>query len=126
MSFIRKILHSLNLHPLKLQKRWRSLSQILHIIRGDVTDLQELLQYLVQVHKRVMVLSRDRYDPLDTESIEDSFAYLTSKTDTLKVWVVNYAERTGIRINLFFNLSTQSDHLFNNLMEPSDSLASAW
>jgi len=60
-----------------------------------------------------MDLSGDRYDPVDIESVEDSFAYLKSKTDTLKVWAVNYAERTGIRINLFFNLATQSDSRTN-------------
>jgi hypothetical protein len=94
-------------------EKLHALSQILHIIRGDVTDLQELLQYLVGVHKRLMALSGDRYDPVDIESLEDSLAYLKSKTDTLKVWVMNYAERTGIRINLFFNLATQSDSRTN-------------
>ena len=73
-------------------EKLHALSQILHIIRGDVTDLQDLLQYLVGVHKRLMALSGDRYDPVEMESLEDSFAYLKSKTDTLKVWVVNYAE----------------------------------
>ncbi|KIM38867.1 hypothetical protein M413DRAFT_29808 [Hebeloma cylindrosporum] len=94
-------------------EKLHALSQILHIIRGDVTDLQELLQYLVGVHKRLTALSAGRYDPVDIESVEDSFAYLISKTDTLKVWAVNYAERTGIRINLFFNLATQSDSRTN-------------
>ena len=94
-------------------EKLHALSQILHIICGDVTDLQDLLQYLVGVHKRLMALSGDRYDPVEMESLEDSFAYLKSKTDTLKVWVVNYAERTGIRINLFFNLATQSDSRTN-------------
>lgn len=90
-----------------------ALSQILHVVRGNVTDLQELLQYLVGVHKRLMAHSGDRYDPLDIESVEDSFAYLKSKSDTLKVWIANYAERTGIRINLFLNLAAQSDSRTN-------------
>ena len=95
-------------------EKLHALSQILHIIRGDVTDLQQLLQYLVEAHKRLVALSGDRYDPVvDIESVEDSFAYLKSKTDTLKVWVENYSERTGIRINLFFNLATQSDSRTN-------------
>jgi len=95
-------------------EKLHALSQILHIIRGDVTDLQQLLQYLVGVHKRLVALSGDRYDPVvDIESVEDSLAYLKSKADTLKVWVENYSERTGIRINLFFNLATQSDSRTN-------------
>ena len=94
-------------------ERLHSLSQLLHIIREDLTDLQERLQYLVGVHSRLMDLSIDRYDPLDVESIQDSFAYIVSKTNTLRRWVVNYTERTGIRINLFFNLATQSDSRTN-------------
>ena len=53
------------------------------------------------------------YDPLDMESIHDSFAYIVSEANTLRLWVVNYTDRTGIRINLFFNLATQSDNLTN-------------
>ena len=45
--------------------------------------------------------------------IHDSFAYIVSKTNTLRRWVVNYTERTGIRINLFFNVATQSDSRTN-------------
>ena len=71
-------------------ERLHSLSQLLHIIREDLTDLQERLQYLVGVHSRLMDLSIDRYDPLDVESIQDSFAYIVSKTNNLRCWVVNY------------------------------------
>jgi hypothetical protein len=60
-----------------------------------------------------MDLSIDRYDPLDVESVHDSFAYIVSKTNTLRRWVVSYTERTGIRVNLFFNLATQSDSRTN-------------
>ena len=94
-------------------EKLHSLSQLLHIIREDLTDLQERLQYLGGVHQRLMDLSIDRYNPLDVESVQDSFAYIVSKTNTLRRWVVNYTERTGIRINLFFNLATQSDSRTN-------------
>jgi hypothetical protein len=94
-------------------EKLHDLSQILHIIRGNVIDLQQLLQYLVGVRKRLTAHAGDRYDPVDIESVEDSFAYLKSKSDTLTVWIANYAERTGIRINLFFNLATQSDSRTN-------------
>jgi hypothetical protein len=53
-----------------------SLSQRLHIIREDLTDLQERLQYLTGVHQRLMDISIYRYDPLDVESIHDSFGEL--------------------------------------------------
>jgi hypothetical protein len=90
-------------------EKLHSLSQRLHIIREDLTDLQERLQYLVGVHRRLMKLSGDRYDPLNAETIGDSFEYIMSKTNILKRWVVNYTERTGIRINLFFNIAAQRD-----------------
>jgi len=94
-------------------EKLHSLSQILHLIREELTDLQERLQHLVGIHRRLMDLSGDRYDPVDAEAVGDSFEYIMSKTNTLKRWVVNYNERTGIRINLFFNLATQSDSRTN-------------
>ena len=39
--------------------------------------------------------------------------YLSSKTSIMTRWVKNYTERTGIRINLLFNLATQSDSRTN-------------
>ena len=94
-------------------EKLHSLSQRLHIIREDLTDLQERLQYLLGVHERLMDLSNDRYNLLDVESVQDSFAYIVSKNNTLRRWVTNYAKRTGIRINLFFNLATQADSRTN-------------
>jgi hypothetical protein len=89
------------------------LSQRLHIIREDLTDLQERLEYLCGVHRRLLNLLGDRHKPGDVESVVDSFNYIKEKTSTLKRWVINYTERTGIRINLFFNISTQSDNRTN-------------
>jgi hypothetical protein len=90
-----------------------SLSQRFHIISEHLTDLHEGLRYLVSVHRRLMDLLPGRYDPVDAESVNDSFEYLMSKTNTLRRWVVNYTKRTGIRINLLFNLATQSDNRTN-------------
>jgi len=83
-------------------EKLHSLCQILHLIREELTDLQERLQHIVGIHHRLMDLSGGRYDPVDAEAIGDSFAYIMSKTNILKRWVMNYNERTGIRINLFF------------------------
>ena len=93
-------------------ERLHSLSRLLHIIREELTDLEDRLQYLVGVHQRLADLS-NRYDPLEVESVHDSFTYIVSKINILRRWVVNYTERTGIRINLFFNLATQSDSRTN-------------
>jgi len=85
------------------------LSQNLHIIQGDLTDLQERIQYLLGVHQRLMHFSHNT----DVSSVKDSLEYLSSKTSIMTRWVNNYTERTGIRINLFFNLATQADSRTN-------------
>ena len=90
-----------------------SLSHRFHIISEHLTDLQEVLLYLVGVHRRLINMSVGRYDLVDVESVHDSFEYLSSKTNTLRRWAVNYTKRTEIRINLFFNLATQSDNRTN-------------
>ena len=94
-------------------EKLHSLSQLLRIIREDLADLQERLQHLVGVHRRLMELSGGRYDAVDAEALVDSFEYIMSKTNILKRWVVNYSERTEIRINLCFNRAAQSDSRTN-------------
>ena len=47
------------------------------------------------------------------ESVVDLFNYIKAKTSTLKRGVINYTERTGIHVNLFFNISAQSDNQTN-------------
>ena len=39
------------------------LSQCLHIIQEDLTDLQERLEYLCSVHCRLLNLLGDRHEP---------------------------------------------------------------
>jgi len=90
-----------------------SLSRSLHIIREYLTDLQERLEFLCGVHRRLLELLGNCHDPGDEESIIDSFDYIKTSTNTLKRWAINYTERTGIRINLFFNVSEQSDNRTN-------------
>ncbi|KAF8963527.1 hypothetical protein BDZ97DRAFT_1820355 [Flammula alnicola] len=90
------------------------LSKHLHIIREDLIDLLERLEYLKAVHQRLMDLSASILtDKDDIDSVPDSLNYLVSKTNILKRWVGNYSDRTGIRINLIFNLSTQADNRTN-------------
>jgi len=86
-----------------------TLSQNLHIIQGDLNDLQERIQYLSNLHRCLVQLSGNT----NHSSVIDSLEYLSSKTSTLIRWVKNYTERTGIRINLFFNLATQADSRTN-------------
>ena len=105
-------------------ERLHYLSQHLHIVREDLTDLQERLEYLCGVHRRLLDLLGDRHEPGDVESVADSFNYVKAKPSTLKRWVINYTERTGIRINLFFNISTQSDNRMNlDIARPTSKIA---
>ncbi|PPQ86187.1 hypothetical protein CVT25_006930 [Psilocybe cyanescens] len=90
-----------------------SLSQLLQIIREDLTDLQERLDYFKKVHQRFKDLSGPLANDEDLDSVPDSVDFLISKTNILRRWVTNYTERTGIRINLFFNISTQTDSRIN-------------
>ncbi|PPQ93028.1 hypothetical protein CVT25_006210, partial [Psilocybe cyanescens] len=90
-----------------------SLSQSLQIIREDLTDIQERLDYFKKVHQRFKDLSGPYGGDEDLDSVLDSIEYLISKTNNLRRWATNYNERTGIRINLFFNISTQTDSRTN-------------
>ncbi|KAF8963522.1 hypothetical protein BDZ97DRAFT_1000573 [Flammula alnicola] len=91
-----------------------TLSKQLHTIREHLIDLLERLEYLKAVHQHLMDLSASiRTDNDDIDSVPDSLNYLLSKTNILKRWAGNYSDRTGIRINLLFNLSTQADNRTN-------------
>ncbi|PPQ90502.1 hypothetical protein CVT25_014185 [Psilocybe cyanescens] len=104
-----------------------ALSQLLHVIKGHLADLQERLRYLVTVHQRLQHLtSRHRRRHTTNSTYPGSFGEMheeytddeeeqedTDSTAGLMRWVTNYNERTGIRINLFFNISTQTDSRIN-------------
>ena len=85
------------------------LSQNLQIIQEDLTDVQDRIQYLFGVHQRLVQFASQTNDL----TILDSLEYLLSKSSKMKRWAKNYAERTGIRINLIYNLATQADSRTN-------------
>lgn len=85
------------------------LSQNLQIIQEDLTDVQDRIQYLFGVHQRLVQFSGQA----DDSTVLDSLEYLLSKSSKMKRWAKNYAERTGIRINLIYNLATQADSRTN-------------
>ena len=96
-------------HTLAAVEELHRLSQNLHIIQGDLIDLRERIQYLLGLHQRLMQFSNDTND----SSVRESLEYLLSKNSQITRWVKNYTKRTGIRINLFFNLATQADSRIN-------------
>ena len=85
------------------------LSKNLQIIQEDLTDVQDRIQYLFGVHGRLMQIPSQTNDP----TILDSLEYLLSKTNKMKRWAKNYADRVVIRINLIYNLATQADSRTN-------------
>ena len=86
------------------------LSQNLQIIQEELTDVQDRVEYLFGVHRRLMEISSETNDD---PTVLDSLEYLLSKANKMKRWTKNYVERTGIRINLIYNLATQADSRTN-------------
>jgi hypothetical protein len=101
-----------------------NLSQGWHIISGNLDGTIEQIDYLLGVHALVAPAWRYRIpsrksegiaasDSLNSQnyccytSVEDSLLFLRSRTALWYRWVQNYRERNNIRINLFFNLSSQ-------------------
>ncbi|PPQ98300.1 hypothetical protein CVT26_013495 [Gymnopilus dilepis] len=89
------------------------LSQRLHITRENLNDLRERLKFLSTVRQDYMANLQVQLSADAVNSVTESFALISSRTDGLGRWVGNYIERTGIRIALYFNLTTQSDSKTN-------------
>ena len=104
---------SLTLSPeqaTKAVEELHRLSQNLQIIQEELTDVQDRVEYLFGVHRRLMEISSETNDD---PTVLDSLEYLLSKANKMKRWTKNYVERTGIRINLIYNLATQADSRTN-------------
>ncbi|TFK41431.1 hypothetical protein BDQ12DRAFT_720286 [Crucibulum laeve] len=83
------------------------LAQVFHIIGENLADFHEWLQFLLEIHAKLSPIHQDLY------SVADSLKFLSSSTNIWRRWIMNYIERTQIRINLFFNLATQNDSRTN-------------
>jgi hypothetical protein len=97
-----------------------NLSQHWHIISGHLNGTVDQIDYLLGVQALVAPAWRHRVTSRTSEgiaasesslhyytSVEDSLLFLRSRTALWHRWVQNYRERNNIRINLFFNLSSQ-------------------
>jgi hypothetical protein len=95
------------------------MSQTWHIIYEDFADDEERLEFLLDVRKKydaACAQSQARGTTGSTteeSSVIESLTFLVSRNRVWKRWVANYNERTKIRINLFFNLASQSDNRTN-------------
>jgi hypothetical protein len=81
------------------------------IIKEDMVDHIERLKYLLDVRKTLTETFGDKVD--DGVDVSHTLLFLLSETQIRKRWVQNYADRIGIQINLFYNLSAQRDSKTN-------------
>jgi hypothetical protein len=81
-----------------------------------LVDFGECLEFLRDIHKTYDTACAELRPGETTTaegSVDESLAFLMSRNRVWKRWVANYNERTNIRINLFFNLETQSANRTN-------------
>jgi len=77
-----------------------------------MTDHIERLEYLLDVHK-TLECTFGTFQRNKGVSLEHSLSFLLSETRNRKRWVDCYSKRTGIQINLWYNLSSQKDNKTN-------------
>ncbi|PPR01783.1 hypothetical protein CVT24_001710 [Panaeolus cyanescens] len=93
----------------KVLQDLHTISQDLQIVRGNLLDLRDKLQFFLHVRQSYLSMSQRQIDADAINSITESLSLLTSRIDVTGRWANNYYERASIRINLFFNLTTQAD-----------------
>lgn len=85
------------------------LSQTWYLLYEDLIDLEERIQFLLEVCGKLSDAFGGNSKISTTESIE----YLASRTRVWRRWAGNYNARTKTRIDLFFNLASQKDNRVN-------------
>ncbi|TFK41433.1 hypothetical protein BDQ12DRAFT_732985 [Crucibulum laeve] len=87
-----------------------SLARSVHVNSAHLVDIHVCLQFITGINTKYLELSSNYKDD---HSVADSLTFVSSCTDTWTRWATNFAERIHIRINLFFNLTTQNDSRTN-------------
>ncbi|KAF9036326.1 hypothetical protein BJ165DRAFT_1615193 [Panaeolus papilionaceus] len=96
----------------KVLQDLHSISQDLQIVRGNLLDLRDKIQYFLHIRQSYLNFPSSEFHPGQQNahtSIAESLALLGNRIDVTGRWAGNYYERASIRINLFFNLTTQAD-----------------
>ncbi|PPR06326.1 hypothetical protein CVT24_001016, partial [Panaeolus cyanescens] len=93
----------------KVLQDLHTMSQDFQIVRGNLLDLRDKVQFLLHVRQSYLNISQRQIDAEAINSITESLSLLNSRIDVTLIWANNYYERASIRINLFFNLTTQAD-----------------
>jgi hypothetical protein len=93
------------------------MSQVWHIIHEVLIDTEEALEFILDVHNKYHAAGMESQGTIgctaEENTVDESLTFLISRNRIWKRWVKNYNERTKIRINLFFNLASQSDSRTN-------------
>ncbi|KAF8188035.1 hypothetical protein BJ912DRAFT_408681 [Pholiota molesta] len=93
-----------------------NLSQNLNVVVGNLIDYKDRNQFFISARERYLSLLAESHFHMQERSIgsiTDALGLLTSRATMLMTWATNYNERTKIRINMFFNLTTQGDSRTN-------------
>lgn len=103
------------------------------IIKEDMVDHMERLEYLLDLHKTLNnifpISSPESSQPVTpagvddqvkqhraagtTVAVSDSLSFLLAEIKIRKRWVQSYADRIAIQINLYYSLAAQRDNKTN-------------
>ncbi|OCK81948.1 hypothetical protein K432DRAFT_380841 [Lepidopterella palustris CBS 459.81] len=87
------------------------LSRDWHTLLQDLSDFSAQLQFLRNSYAKYLNAfenSSQNRDEGGSSNIDESFEVLDSRCNIYRRWVVNYRDRTNIRINLLFHLANQA------------------
>lgn len=95
------------------------LSRGFRTIIGDLDDLQERLDFLIETAQKYESASSDSASGSPTQlrpsyPAVENLMFVRSRNCVWKRWVANYEERTQLMMHLFFSIASQMDNR-NNL-----------
>ena len=110
-------------------QKLHQLSKTWHILNEELVNLEEALSFVLHVHKSYIgsPVPSSQYPSIPDGSKDTSpsnitpnltpnhetLEYLLTRNTIWKRWLSNYTTRTNIRINLHFNLASQTDNKTN-------------
>lgn len=89
-----------------------NLAQNIHVIQEEMNGIIEKVDFLIGVYDMLLITPC---------TMRDSLQHLRSRTCEWHRWLKNFRERTNIRIQLGFHLSSQKDNKTNREIAESTS-----
>ncbi|MCJ1272370.1 hypothetical protein MMC21_000156 [Puttea exsequens] len=103
-------------------QRLHDLSQAWHVLTENLRDQLEVMEFISAFHRKHV----PSYGMSLKHSAHESIEFLISQHHIWLRWVANYNVRTQIRINLGFNMASQSDNRINiKIADTSTKIAEA-